>query len=74
MLGGFNLPIGHIIFKPVCMKYQDCLNHIYSSYMNVKSIIATKLDSEVRDVSIILSIAEQLDIIPDFKKVIKING
>ena len=54
--------------------YEECLNDLYSSYMQVKSMVQSLPDSLTRQPERILSIARQLDLLPSAKNVIKITG
>ena len=54
--------------------FNECLDDIYRSYMSIKYTVEGKRDSEVRDPTIVISIATELQILPKKADTIKITG
>ncbi|MCT4654747.1 MAG: hypothetical protein N4A65_02935 [Cohaesibacter sp.] len=55
-------------------QFNDVLDAIYASFMKVKGAVAGKLDRDVRDPHIILSLAQKLDLLPDPERIIRVTG
>lgn len=55
-------------------QYQSALDEIYSSYMEVKTLVKNKLDSEIRHPHILVNLAKELGLLPDPHKIIRVTG
>ncbi len=60
--------------KMIFTTFNECMDDIYRSYMNVKHAVEGKHDKDVRDPEIIISIAADLQILPPKLNTIKITG
>lgn len=56
------------------MTYQDVLDAIFAGFIKVKPRIAGKLDRDVRNPTLLLDAAAQLDLLPPKNKLITITG
>ncbi|MGB1360990.1 MAG: hypothetical protein ACPG8V_02630 [Alphaproteobacteria bacterium] len=56
------------------MTYQEILDYIYADFMEIKHKIKGKGDAEIRNPNLLVNLMNELDIIPDKNKIIKITG
>jgi dihydrofolate synthase/folylpolyglutamate synthase len=54
--------------------YQEALDFIYSTFMRVKDSVKGLYDREIRTPARIVGLAEQLDIVPDSSRTIRVTG
>jgi dihydrofolate synthase/folylpolyglutamate synthase len=54
--------------------YQEALDFIYSTFMRVKDSVKGLYDRDIRAPGRIVSLAEQLDIVPDPSRIVRITG
>lgn len=56
------------------LAFNEAMDFVYSSFMRKKYLVEGRLDSEIRDPQIILSLAQALDLIPPPEHTIRITG
>ena len=54
--------------------YYASLDEIYRSFMAKKQLVAGEFDRDARDPGILISIAQELDLLPNPDKIIKVTG